>query len=313
MRTLTLFLLLVAGTSACKDEPQKEAPKPAKDLVIPVAAEKYLVVERTSEAEQPFATYRTYEIAPADTGFKVRDTFDGFHIEAGGRQWSLRLEEQQVEDSRDCTCESLATEGCTSSTTMRVPVLAQQGKEQTWKPPIYTTATRGLASWETSSARAWVRGDVLFTSVCLDVMKCGETPRPVCQSTAWSLAGETPKVLELESLSSGAPKDLIDQHLAKAEPRSKAHQALTQAKEAGSEPVLVEVRPTFDGQLQRRFVVPADIRATGDWTAYTQSLIDTVPAAKHLERFAALPRTVSIFSNAEARELVGWSASSKSK
>jgi hypothetical protein len=312
MRIAALILAAATLVACDKDEPQNTQQKTQepKALVIPVSADAFLVVERTGEAEAPFPTYTTYQVVADESGVTAKQDFAGFQIAANGRNWSWNVEEKVVDGSRDCACETFPTEGCTSETTMMVAELSQQGKEQRWRPPVYTTATRGLASWRTSSARASVRGDLLFTSVCLEVMKCGETPRPVCQATVWSVAGEAPKVIESDTLATPPQGNLLADALAVATPRSKAHQALSQATEASATPVLVEVQPTFEGKVTQRWVVPSDIRASGDWTAYTWSVMHEGEAAGQLKPFAPLPRAVSIFTNKREGAYVGWSAES---
>jgi hypothetical protein len=311
MRKLTILLVAICMIG-CDDKDKagdatSTSAATTQRAPLPVTGDAFFVVERTSDADAPFHEYTTHEVVSGDDGPKVKQSFSGFQVAAGGNDWSWNLEEKSVPDSRDCSCDTFAREGCTSETTMIVAELSQQGKEQRWRPPIYDNATRDLASWRTSSARARVRGDLLFTSVCLEVMKCGETPRPVCQSTVWSLAGDSPKVVPLDTLGTPPGDDIVATELERAKPGSKAEQALTQAVEAESDPVLVEVLPELDGTVRQRWVVPSDIRATGDWTAYTFSVMHTGPASGLLEPFAPLPRLVSIFTNGRDGTFVGWS------
>lgn len=290
-----------------------EAASTANQAAAPaLKSNDYLVIERLP-GDAPFPTYRTHHISVAPDGYDRRSSADGFRIEANG-SWEWVVEEKLVEGARDCSCETFkgGRGSCSPDATLMVASLRPAGEGESakaWEPPLYQRTKTGAAAWRTESAQAWLQGDILFTSVCVHRVACGDEGESgrTCESVALDLSGETPRSIPLDSFGGAADPELVTRELAGIDAKDPRHAPVQKAIEAGTMPRLAEVRPRFDGTVRRRWVVPTRYNDwDSDWSDYEMSLWDERPAGTVLATSARIPRPVSIFTPTLEGEMAGW-------
>lgn len=288
------------------------------EVIVPFKSSDYLIVERLDGDSPEFPEYRTHHIAVAPDGYVEKGTRDGFHID-GKRDWVWQAAPTVVKNARNCSCEIFqrggrgGDSGCSPEATMMMASLAPAdgNAAEAWKPTIYDEASRKEpAMWSVKSASAWLQGDVLFTSVCADRMVCGKGSKTLCESQALDLSKAEPTPIPLEEFGGEPVAELLKKELARTDTDPEEAEALQKALDDGVEPRLEEVRPTFDGKVRRRWVVPSRYRSYSGWSSDSASAWDESPAAGPVAIYARIPRPVSIFAPTLEGELVGWTGGS---